>query len=251
MGKRTTIEQRNLILEHFKIGYSHRQIAKMVNLSTTTVFNIIRRFVDENRIEDKGRKAPNKIFTEQEDRRSIRKIRENPKLSAPKLTQQVQDEMGKKCSVQTVRRVLHNHDFNARVPRKKPFISTKNKGTRMTFAKTHLDKDLEFWNTIIFEDESKFIIFGSDGRNYVWRQSNTELNPKHLKATVKHGGGSVMVWACISAAGVGNLVFIEPTMDKNVYLNILKENLLQSAEKLGIRRTFRFYQDNDQDNNQA
>lgn len=54
-----------------------------------------------------------------------------------------------------------------------------------------------------------------------------------------------MVWACMSAAGVGNLEFIESTMDKTVYLNILKSNLLESAENLGIREDFRFYQDND------
>lgn len=30
-----------------------------------------------------------------------------------------------------------------------------------------------------------------------------------------------------------------------MYLNILKDNLLQSAEKLGLRTEFRFYQDND------
>ena len=54
-----------------------------------------------------------------------------------------------------------------------------------------------------------------------------------------------MVWACMSAAGVGNLQFIETTMDKHVYLDILMSNLMQSAEKLGIQDRFRFYQDND------
>ncbi len=31
--------------------------------------------------------------------------------------------------------------------------------------------------------------------------------------TVKHGGGSVMVWGCMSAAGSGELQFIEGTMN--------------------------------------
>ena len=43
-----------------------------------------------------------------------------------------------------------------------------------------------------------------------------------------------MVWGCMSAAGTGNLVFIDTVMDQNVYLNILKENLKQSALKLGM-----------------
>lgn len=98
---------------------------------------------------------------------------------------------------------------------------------------------------MLFTDESKFNIFGSDGMVRVWRKPNTELQNKYLRATVKHGGGSVMVWGCVSAAGVGNLHFIEGIMDQNVYLNILKQNLMPSTEKLGIRESFKFYQDND------
>uniref|UniRef100_A0A0A1XH96 Transposable element Tc1 transposase n=1 Tax=Zeugodacus cucurbitae TaxID=28588 RepID=A0A0A1XH96_ZEUCU len=106
-------------------------------------------------------------------------------------------------------------------------------------------KDFNFWNTVIFADESKFNLFGSDGMAYVWRKPNTELQRCNIRPTVKHGGGSVMVWVCMSAAGVGNLVFIESILDKTLNLNILKENLIQSAEKLGIRQNFRYYQDND------
>lgn len=121
----------------------------------------------------------------------------------------------------------------------------KNKSSRLAFAKDHADKDDSFCNTVIFADESKYNLFGSDGKSYVWRKPNTEVEPKNLKSTVKHGGGSVIVWACMSSAGVGNLVFIETTMDNKAYLKILQNNLLESAPKLGIRDNFRFYQDND------
>ena len=48
---------------------------------------------------------------------------------------------------------------------------------------------------------------------------------------MKHGGGSVMVWGCMSALGVGKLVFIDDTMDKHVYLSILKEHLHARLKK--------------------
>ena len=73
---------------------------------------------------------------------------------------------------------------------------------------------------------------------------NTEFNHQNIKATVKHGGGSVMVWGCISSTGVGSLYFIESKMDKFVYLNILKQNINQSAEKLSMVNNFSFHQDN-------
>lgn len=54
-----------------------------------------------------------------------------------------------------------------------------------------------------------------------------------------------MVWGCMSAAGTGQLCVIDGIMDQTKYLTILKENLMQSAEKLGVRDNFHFYQDND------
>lgn len=59
---------------------------------------------------------------------------------------------------------------------------------------------------------------------------------KNLRATIKHGGESVLVWGCMNAAGIGDLVFIDDIMDKNIYLNILKNNLDHSARKLDLDR---------------
>lgn len=66
-----------------------------------------------------------------------------------------------------------------------------------------------------------------------------------MSGTVKHGGGGVMLWGCMAANGVGKIQFIESTMDKRGYLDILKANLKQSAVKLGLEGNFLFQQDND------
>ena len=65
-----------------------------------------------------------------------------------------------------------------------------------------------------------------------------------LKPTVKYEGGSVMVWGCMTAKGVGNLVLIDGTMHKGKHEKILAENVKQSAKKLKMR-SFTFQQDND------
>ena len=79
----------------------------------------------------------------------------------------------------------------------------------------------------------------------VWRKKGTALDKKHLVPTVKHGGGGAMIWGCMASSGVGQLEFIESTMDKYAYLNILKANLKRSAEKLGLENDYYFQQDND------
>lgn len=44
-----------------------------------------------------------------------------------------------------------------------------------------------FWS-----DESKFNLFGSDGKVYGRHTTMQELNPKYTLKSVKHSGGNVM-----------------------------------------------------------
>ncbi len=55
-------------------------------------------------------------------------------------------------------------------------------------------------------------------------------------STVKHGGGSVMVWGCMSAAGTGELQLIEGTLNANMNCGILKQSMIPSLRRLGRRQ---------------
>ncbi len=52
-----------------------------------------------------------------------------------------------------------------------------------------------------------------------------------------------MVWGCMSAAGTGELQFIEGTMNANMYYGILKQSMIPSLWRLGRRAVFQH--DND------
>ncbi len=77
----------------------------------------------------------------------------------------------------------------------------------------------------------------------MWRQPGEEYKDKCVVPTVKHGGGSVMVWSCMSAAGTGELPFIEGSMNANMYCDILKQSMIPSLWRLGRREVFQH--DND------
>ena len=47
----------------------------------------------------------------------------------------------------------------------------------------------------------------NDGKRKVWRTRGTAHDPK--ADHVKHGGGSVIVWAHMAASGTGSLVFTD------------------------------------------
>ena len=78
----------------------------------------------------------------------------------------------------------------------KPFISRKNQKARLTFAEEHIVWSEEKWSRVHFSDESKFNLFGADGKSYGSRQTAERLNPKCVKKSVKveekcHGLGNV------------------------------------------------------------
>ena len=70
------------------------------------------------------------------------------------------------------------------------------------------------------------MLIGSDGKTYVCQKVGEELSPKCLKASVKFGGGSVMVYGMISGNGVGPLVWLLGKVNAGVYKQLVKDHVL-------------------------
>lgn len=242
---RVSRDLRELIVRDHNQGLSLRKIAKKFNKSHSTVQYVLKRYRDLESLEDRRKTGRPRKLESHHRRCIIAQINENPQTSATSLASGIHRDYGIKVHPETVRNVLRTAGFRGRTARRKPFISKVNKKKRLLFAKEFVNKPESFWKNVIFSDESKFNLFGADGRSKVWRKPKEAFKTKNLLPTVKHGGGSVMVWGCLSSSGVGNLVFIDGIMDQYGYLNILRNNLKQSAEKLGLGCRYVFQQDND------
>ena len=129
---------------------------------------------------------------------------------------------------------------------KKPLLSAKNIKYRLEWATLHANWTAADWDCVIWSDETKINRFGSDGRRYAWKRDDEPLRPRHVEMTVKHGGGSLMVWGCITSRGVGRIVKIDGTLTQHKYKDLLREHLLSSIEEgqLEARKVI-FQQDND------
>jgi hypothetical protein len=128
-------------------------------------------------------------------------------------------------------------------------LLTKKKHTRhkrLQWAKASKEYEVKYSSHIIWSDESKFNVFGSDGRQWRWKNPTEPLRDCHVQPTVKHGDGSIMLWGCMSWAGVGNLYRIDGIMNSQVYLHILDSQLLDTIGRQDLDEAQMFFQhDND------
>lgn len=183
--------------------------------------------------------------TSQTDRFIQRKIKTDRRKSASSVKAEVENELNINISESTIRGRAHEVGLYGRTARKKPYVNKFNPQKRLEYARYYREKLLGFWNKVIWSDESKFNLFGSDGKVIVWRSPKEEFNPRCTVPTVKHGGGNVKCWGCFSSAGVGELIFIDGNMTGEAYREILDNNLLKSVQKLGLSHDWVFQHDND------
>ena len=79
----------------------------------------------------------------------------------------------------------------------------------------------------------------------VWRTPGDEFDPKCTVPTVKHDGGSVMVWGCFTRRGVGKLCVLHRIIDRFYYRNVLEQNLLPSIDHFKFWQQSHFMHEND------
>ena len=61
---------------------------------------------------------------------------------------------------------------------------------RLQWAREHQDWSINQWKNVMWSDETKINLFGSDGVVHVWREKNAALKKECIRPTVKHGGGN-------------------------------------------------------------
>ncbi len=157
----------------------------------------------------------------------MRRIEENRHASSLQLSKEVESQTGVTISRDTIRRTLQNGMHGCR-PRKKPLLKPRHKKARLEFARAHADKDEDYRDSILWSDETKINVFGTDGFKTVWRRKGEEYKEKCMIP---------------SAAGIGELHFIDGIMNSQMYCSILKEKMLPSLRALGRRALFQH--DND------
>ena len=88
----------------------------------------------------------------------------NRRKSASSVKDKITSGLGIIISEQTVRCRLHEIGFKVRVVRKKPYMDKVNRIKLVKYTREYREKSSDFWDHVLWTDESRFNLFGSDGK---------------------------------------------------------------------------------------
>ncbi len=231
-GKELSEDMRIRIVALHEDGLSYKKISNNLKLIYSTVARVIERFSKVGLTRNRPRKGQSKKLSPCAVRQVQKQASKNRSISAASIALEVAEVDGQLVSAQTISHTLQQVGLHGRCPRRKPLLKLAHKKACKQFAEDNLAKSMNYWNHVLWSDESKVNFFDSDGVQKVWQRPGEEYRENCALPTVKHGGGSIMVWGCMNTAGTEELRFIEGNTDSNINCDILKHKMMPSIQKL-------------------
>ncbi len=230
-------------MECFKNNVPQRQIAKALQISSSTVHNIIKRFRETGEISVRKGQGWRPLL----DACGLRALRWHCIThwhdSVIDITKWAQEYFQKPLSVNTIRRAICRCQLKLYHAKRKPYVNMVQKCRRVLWAKAHLKWTVSKWKSVLWSDESKFdILVGNHGCRVLRAKEEGDFPACYQRSVQKPA--SLMVWGCISVYGMGSLHVLEGTMNAERYIKVLEQHMLPSRWRLFQGRPCLFQQDN-------
>lgn len=215
-------------------GFTQRYVAERLRVSQPVVCRLWNRYRELNTFKRRPGSGRQKKTTPAEDRFLRLQAIRNRKSTARDLRGELINAHGTVVSTQTVRNRLREGQIRSRRPLKVPKLEPQHRRRRLQFAEEHANWQLRHWTPILFSDESRFMLSGTDGRVRVWRRRGERNLPPNLLQTVAYGGGSVMVWGGISLNYKTDLVIIRGRLSAERYIEeVVQNHILPITHEIG------------------
>jgi transposase len=230
------------MLHLIKTGVGQREVSRTLKIPLSTVS----RHSNLEGIKSPPKKGRPKKLTPRDENFIVKEISSGKVPNATKMAKEIEERFDIAVSADTVSRVLKKKGFKSAEKKEKPQLSKKNIKARLEFAKAHEFWTLQDWKRVIFSDETKINRFNSDGRTWFWSKDPSVLNEKSVKPTVKHGGGNIKMWGCMTFQGPGYCCKIDSTLDQHLYKDILEDDFMKTIEFYNLdSKKVIFQHDND------
>ncbi len=205
MGRGSPICERvhKKIVKYFKNNVPQCQIAKALQISSSTVYNIIKGFRETGEISVRKGQGRTPLL----DARGFQALRRHCIThrhdSVIDITKWAQEYFQKQLSVNTIRRAICRCQLKLYHAKRKPYVNMVQKHRRVLWAKAHLKWTVSKWKSVLWSDESKFDIFVGNHRCRVLQAKEEGDLPACHQSSIQKPA-SLMVWGCISVC-VGRL----------------------------------------------
>ena len=173
-------------------GLSQRHVANVLGVSQSVVSRMWNRFITTGNVRHLHAGGRERSTNVVQDRSLVVQARRN-RFDNATLRRDFQNATGVRISTQTIRNRLHNAGLRSRRPAIRVPLTRYHVQMRLAWARDHVT-----WTQ---NDESRFCVDFTDRRARVWRMPNERFAPVCVAEHDRFGGGSVMVWAGISAQG--------------------------------------------------
>lgn len=224
-------------------GMSTRSIAAKYYVSQSTVTRLRRTLPDIIPRLKAGR--PGKV-TPTSRRLMVRSVTNGLLENAIEVQRFLQEQLNINISVNRVREILREENLCGQKKVRKPKLTPSHRKQRREFVARYLHWSISDWKRVLWSDETKINRYGSDGTRWVWRNNNIGIQARLVEETLKHGGGSLMMWGCMHWLGAGYISHIEAGLDARLYTEILDECVPLTLEYYNINAgDMIFQQDND------
>jgi transposase len=241
--KKTSRTIRNHIISLLRSQNSIRNIADKVGVSKSLVAKIRKQYMSTLFTNGGGRP---KSLTFRHERQIAHLTSSGKILTAVDIQKHLQSSKLASTSTGTIRNSLKRMGLRARVRRRAPLLRPIHRRKRLDFCNKYKNWTMEDWRRVIWSDETKVNLFGSDGKSYCWRIPGAPTKDHHFQPTIKHGGGSIFLWGCMTSNGVGFMAKINNGLDSKLYTEILQGELLESLKWYGMKMDEIIFQhDND------
>ena len=192
-GKELSEDLKRRIVALYEDSQGYKKIVNILKLSCSTVAKIIRHFKRAMSTQNSLRVGrPKKLSACAERHIEMLSLKDWCR-SAVSITAEIEEVWGQPVSAQTIRHTLHQIGINGCHPRRKTLMKTIHKKACKKFAEDMSKKHMDYWNHVLWSDEMKINLFGSNGFKHVWQRPGEEYKDKCFMPPVKHGGENVMV----------------------------------------------------------
>ena len=211
-------------------GMRQVEVARRLGVSQSVISRLRTRLAQTNSTLDRRRSGRPRSTSQAQDRFLRTSALRSRSVSAEQLCERL-SRTRNRVSVQTVRNRLHSAGLRARRPYAGVPLSQRHRQARLAWTRQHRRWTNQQWATVLFTNESRFLLDMLDRRRRVWRRRGDRYANCAIVEHDRYGGGSLMVWGGISVRSRTELLVLNGTLTGQRYINEVLQPVLSFIQQ--------------------